>query len=115
MQYPAVSRSRHLTVCDGVSVCGHASVFGRHASGLCIEYSFPTDSPPVGPRLDEVRARLYRDPGNVHCPNMVVNTLHSKQPKYWWIWRKKWKKCAAEADLQCVDKAKIHPNRIYVN
>ena len=56
MQSPAVSRSRHLTVCDGVSVCGHASVSGRHASGLCIEYSFPIDPPPVGPRLDEVSA-----------------------------------------------------------
>ena len=55
MQSPAVSRSRHLTVCDGVSVCGHASVSGRHASGLYIEYSFPIDTPPVGPRLDEVR------------------------------------------------------------
>ena len=56
MQSPAVSRSRHLTVCDGVSACGHASVSGRHASGLCIEYSFPIDAPPVGPRLDEVSA-----------------------------------------------------------
>ena len=56
MQSPAVSRSRHLTVCGGVSVCGHASVSGRHASGLCIEYSFPIDAPPVGPRLDEVSA-----------------------------------------------------------
>ena len=58
MQSPAVSRSRHLTVCDGVSVCGQASVSGRHASGqgLCIEYSFPIDTPPVGPRLDKVRA-----------------------------------------------------------
>ena len=45
-----------LTVSDGVSVCGHASVSGRHASGLCIEYSFPIDTPPVGPRLDEVSA-----------------------------------------------------------
>ena len=51
MQSPAVSRSRHLTVCDGVSVCGHASVSGRHASGLCIEYSFPIDTPPVGPQF----------------------------------------------------------------
>ena len=34
MQSPAasVSRSRHLTVCGGVSLCGHASVSGRHAS-----------------------------------------------------------------------------------
>ena len=56
MQSPAVSRSRHLTVCGGVSVCGHASVSGRHTSGLCIEYSFPIDTPPVGPRLDEVSA-----------------------------------------------------------
>ena len=40
----------------GVSVCGHASVSGRHTSGLCIEYSFPIDTPPVGPRLDEVSA-----------------------------------------------------------
>ena len=56
MQSPAVSRSRHLTVCGGVSVCGHASVSGRHASGLYIEYSFPIDTPPVGPRLDEVSA-----------------------------------------------------------
>merc|ERR1712205_252464 len=56
MQSPAVSRSRHLTVCGGVSVCGRASVSGRHASGLCIKYSFPIDAPPVGPRLDEVSA-----------------------------------------------------------
>ena len=49
-------RNGDLTVCGGVSVCGHASVSGRHASGLCIEYSFPIDTPPVGPRLDEVSA-----------------------------------------------------------
>ena len=40
MQSPAVSRSRHLTVCDRVSVCGHASASGRHTSGLCIAYLF---------------------------------------------------------------------------
>ena len=49
-------RNGDLTVCGGVSVCGHASVSGRHASGLCIEYSFPIDTPPVGPRVDEVSA-----------------------------------------------------------
>ena len=49
-------RNGDLTVCGGVSVCGHASVSGRHASGLCIEYSFPIDTPPVAPRLDEVSA-----------------------------------------------------------
>ena len=43
-------------LCSDPCVCGHASVSGRHASGLCIKYSFPIDAPPVGPRLDEVSA-----------------------------------------------------------
>ena len=43
-------------LCSDPCVCGYASVSGRHASGLCIEYSFPIDTPPVGPRLDEVSA-----------------------------------------------------------
>ena len=74
MQSPAVSRSRHLTVCGGVSVCGHASVSGRHASGLCIEYSFPIDTPPVGPRLDEVSAHTPCDGVSV-CASAIVQDI----------------------------------------
>ena len=41
---------------QGMCVCGHASASGRHTSGLCIEYLIPSVMPPVGPRVDKVRA-----------------------------------------------------------
>ena len=75
MQSPAVSRSRHLTVRDGVSVCGHASASGRHTSGLCIEYLFPSDTPPVGPRLNKVRAHTPAPACTPRCRCFGYRTL----------------------------------------
>ena len=43
-------------------MCGHASASGRPTSGLCIQYLFPSDIPPVGPRLDKVRAHTHPRP-----------------------------------------------------
>ena len=77
MQSPAVSRSRHLTVCGGVSVCGRASVSGRHASGLCIEYSFPSDTPPVGlvwTRCAHKPPRPYACPGALDTATVTLRS-----------------------------------------
>ena len=41
-------------------MCGHASASGRPTSGLCIQYLFPSNIPPVGPRLDKVLIRCAR-------------------------------------------------------
>ena len=89
---PTVSRSRHPTVCDGLSVCGHASASGRHTSGLCFEYSLPSDTPPVGPRLDKVRAhtpapaytsRCFGDRNrNPESPALPMQSLAVSRSRY---------------------------------